>query len=1181
MSQAPFTLPDQKARDEIIGYPGHTFVTAGAGAGKSTTLARKIVHLITTGSVDEINQVAAITFTRKAAAELKWKIEEEIENALKTPSLERAPKERLEKALYQLEDSIIGTIHSFCSEVLRRYALYVGIDPAFSINDENQSKIHMEEFFEQYIRLYWYSDKKSATNEIFKTWKSIFFFQPSINIPTFLEYFARFHEKYYLIEKQPPESFAIADEKNLQEMTQTLFQEHRDNFLKLISHYDCSGDAPDSLGARILEFVPRLKEAKTWEELYDLPPEVSPGRKLGSKKLIAQDSPYGADTTKLIRTYFNFLLTQESAEFQKKAAGLAGYPEVAKSSLFSNGEFHSLSGQVLTIEYLRKLWFDACSHFELKYSEYKKQKSLLDYQDLVYLTERVLANEEAKANLQKKIAFLFVDEYQDTDPLQTQIFKALCTGSKKQKDTPTTLFRVGDEKQSIYLFRGADLETFHHEKKSFLQKKDGLCASLITNMRSYPEIVHFVNALFAPNEKPHELDLPGYTRMEALNRPEGSPPGAGVYLPRIDNYDKEEKARGRRRAEAAWMAAEIARLKKSHPQVSMGLLFYTLSSIDLYIKELEKLDIPYRLYGRKYYGENDLRRYLILLLRVIANPHDQLAYGGLLRSPFGGLKDAKAHELLYSKKVTPPKDTAIKSELAQNLDQTLNKARMIARSRPLAHLLWFLYDKYALFFLESASSRAYRESLWGALQKAGFLDQQNEPQGVAKIDFLIEYLSELEHINVESGGEESDFESDRLQIMTYHKSKGLEFDFLFLGDLAYGSGPQSEDFMIEKIDKEHRFYYKGDLGNYHTRAPSPVELGKQKTNEEKTRLLYVAMTRAKERLYLPLLRPERAAHRTFFEKLENTLEQKLGLSLELWGGSEQWKDHEPAGLKAVYTATLNEPINASPPAPLLKESPAKPWQLPPAQKNRAAGHYSFFSGTSLSKKRQALFGHDKNQAIDEPELEKTGDFTEEMPVRRSFLPPKPDTWESLDALARGIIIHAIFEWVDLKNPQWDKHKTQALLYSNDLPAAMELELERIARETLDIYQKSELFTLVSRCQITGKETGFSILKHPEQKERHLGIGYIDLILETNEQDEMIIVDYKTNATGNLSWAEFENKMLGSYEIPMSLYRETLAASFPGKKVSLCLYHTPSGKTIFYKNPEKLPAIDSLPELFTH
>ena len=258
---------DQEERDAAEKKPGHLFITASAGTGKSTSLARKITHLVIEERLP-LKSIAAITFTRKAANELKWKIERELKSrySLSTP----AKKHVIEDALDSMDEALFGTIHSFCAAMLRRFGSLAGIDPDFSIIEEDTMVMVMNEALDSYAMQYWHSTYPDDTSN---KWLWLFT-ETGLTIAACRQNFLKVLDKVYLLAEVDVESMPIRSAKQVEDCNEQGFLNFKMPLLKLIEHYDYQGEilkeGHNSFGGYIDSYLPLIHSCQSWSDALDL-----------------------------------------------------------------------------------------------------------------------------------------------------------------------------------------------------------------------------------------------------------------------------------------------------------------------------------------------------------------------------------------------------------------------------------------------------------------------------------------------------------------------------------------------------------------------------------------------------------------------------------------------------------------------------------------------------------------------------------------------------------------------------------------------------------------------------------------------------------------------------------------------------------------------------------------------
>jgi len=444
-------LSDQAARDAIVTELDMTMmVEAGAGSGKTTSLVNRMVALTGEGKAT-IEKISAVTFTRKAAAELRQKFQIELEKRFKDSAGRQ--KELYGRALADLEQVFAGTIHSFCARLLRERPVEAGIDPAFLEMDEIEDRIHQDEVWEEYLIRLLYEDGDA------------------LEILHNLDVTSRELREIY--------------------HTLALYPEVKP-FTKEVS-------APDIINARkeLRAFIsyasknlPEGMPEKGWDAVQDA---VRDGKRM-IRALRPED----------MRDFFRILGTFEKN--MKVTQNRWASKEIAK-------DIQSRITKFQEDVVIPSLWkWREFRHFHLMKAvrpaadlcrQRRREKSTLNFQDLLMNASQMLRdNPEVRTYFRKRFTHILIDEFQDTDPIQAEVMLYLTGTDVEEKDwhklkpEQGSLFVVGDPKQSIYRFRRADIDTYNLVKE-IVRRSGGMLAELRSNFRSMESIGAWLNPIFS------------------------------------------------------------------------------------------------------------------------------------------------------------------------------------------------------------------------------------------------------------------------------------------------------------------------------------------------------------------------------------------------------------------------------------------------------------------------------------------------------------------------------------------------------------------------------------------------------------------------------------------------------------------------------------------------------------
>ncbi len=844
ITSAEKTLSEaQKAA--VLDDSARILVAAGAGSGKTRLLVAYFVRaLVDEGTAPE--RLIAVTFTRKAAAELTARIRERLEE-LRRPDLALA-----------LDEATVGTIHSLCAGLLREHPLEAGVDPGFSILEAEAAALVTREVRDEI----WYQAVESATEAELDILGS--------HTTLLREEIVPLYERLRCAGVEHPQ-VTIPPGRPAEESRARLAETVREAL-------DTGAAAPRRTNSLATDLA-RLERCLSWIEGAEagLDPEDQLRLSEGCfpTRLTASMEPYFGPARAALTSYRRSLAEQQLR------------PVVAVMN-------------------------DLLARFDHSYTAYKRERSLLDFTDLE-LNARALLREEGGATVVTSGSGLWVmvDEFQDTNELQCSILEGL--GASR-------LLMVGDERQSIYRFRGADVEVFkRREAAAELQDGGTRVRRLDVNYRSRPQILSFVNRLFADesffghrfvplehgrderthDERPHDehpraehgraehksgepaLDGQGhYGRRRSAAASSGAerPPVAVEVLAvdRLERSGPDSPSPLMQEAEAQAVAASVRKLLDEEGWEPRDVVVLTPAQthVDLYQQAL--LDRGVRVYvvgGKGYYSRDEIGD-LAALLGLLVNPHDDLGLVTVLRSPIVGLSDDGLYllgrearrkrarslwEVIREGEISGmcPADRKVLREFVGRLGVLRHRV-----GRPgLARLIDDAVSDCGYDVCLLASEEGKRR--FANVRKLMRIADDYEALQGPDLAGLVNALQSMGDLSDKEGSAPTLAEGENVvRIMTVHQAKGLEFPVVVLAglgsDVPRGDRPRfvfSGDgrMGVSLKGSGHRTYEAGDL----SWGPAAEIVAEEATKEreEDVRLLYVAMTRAEERLVLVGAKP--------------------------------------------------------------------------------------------------------------------------------------------------------------------------------------------------------------------------------------------------------------------------------------------------------------------------------------
>ena len=861
MALQPRPLADQDARRTAISdHARSLLVEAGAGSGKTAVLAGRIANLLAEGV--EPRSIVAVTFTELAASELflrvrryveemaRGRIPDELRAAL-PDALSDCQLGCLRTASSEIDEMVCTTIHGFCQRLIRPYPVEARIDPGASVMDRDQADLVAENVLDDWLRE---SLSGEASDMLVE-----------------------------LVQEDPKSTIALV----------------RKILAHLRRYRDAGTEVPAaepgeivnafrSAAARLREFVEGVpaEEADTntyaecfaamAEALVEDPQADEPGDLVAL--LCVPTHP------DLLATSGDFYRYRKKTKWGHAARGV-GLSKADGDRLFETAD--GLYGACCATWTMLQQSVAACvlaSLVELVhpvlglYQESKRTRALLDFDDLLVSARDLLRDhEEVRRSLAARFRHVLVDEFQDTDPVQAEIFWRLCGDPPGDGDgadwtrfqiRPGALFLVGDPKQAIYRFRGAEVSAYLRAREAFRAHEPDCILEITTNFRSRGPILGYVNERFQGPLSAHN-GQPGYTAL-AANRPEREEGPAVVALD-IGVAAQEDRATADevRDSEAEAMADMCARLigseSISDPETretrpcrpgDIALLAPTGSDLWRYEEALEARGIPVATQaGKGLYRRQEIQD-LIAITRVLADQRDTLALGALLRGPLVGLSEEELLDIIAA--LPRPEGEpdalpqlsigvdleAIAHPLAQDILGKLQALRRRIHATTPHNLLSEAVDVLRVrpILLERHGGQAER-----ALANVDLYLGLGQAFAVRGLRAFAEAMTAEWTDESRAVEGRPDAQENSVALYTMHAAKGLEWPIV----MPVNTMTRTMAADREVSDRGTGNLYFPVLGV----APSghgPVfEREKEELNRERVRLWYVACTRARELLVVP------------------------------------------------------------------------------------------------------------------------------------------------------------------------------------------------------------------------------------------------------------------------------------------------------------------------------------------
>lgn len=785
---------------------------AGAGSGKTYVLMKRFVQILRADLSVNPTNIVAITFTRKAADEIKGRVRQAVSECVEQAQtdLERL---RWQEHLQKVESAPISTIHSLCSRILRDNPVETQLDPEFTILEDFEAQDFFKETLQQYLRKN--IKENAALRRLVQTY----------GVNSFVNQVTALGDKLSELVREDnlAEPYLKAKEE-LPALQQKLFAAVREVI-----------EAREALGAK-------TKGRQTLTEAAGLLDEMQ-------KQLLAPEPDCSLlDASGVVKVSGKAL-----------AAELTNLKNLRQEL---NHVILNAKGCDLVQD-----WLAVLQEFYACLSARKQENNILFNDDLDLLAiEHLQKNEALRQKYQERYKYIMVDEFQDTNERQRQLIYLLC-GNKL--DNTNNLFIVGDVKQSIYRFRHADVSVFNKVKEDIAQNA-GQNLGMKTNFRSTQSIVESCNTAFCqlmdlPEEEicleHHEGANTGGAKVCLLQVP---------YKSKEDDLGaKEDKWQKEAEAIAAYLQQELPKVEPQlRPGASKAILLRAMTHCEILRQTLQGYGINCVVVkGKGFYEQQEVLD-ILNLLAALHNRYASLELAGALRSNYFGLDDATLTQLFWQTENDkplwdvlqavgngelqlnlPPEQQALAMHAAERLRSLRQAAALMALPELFAQLCDELKPEFVLSQQENGPSKLAN------VKKLRRLAQQYCQTKQAS---LAEWLQNVKDLRASSSKEPAATvqADDALQIMTIHNSKGLEFDLVILpqldksvkGDTAsikYLPGKEGEQGLlgIKVPDKEMQLQ---NSGVYELAKARDSEL----EEEESRRLLYVAMTRAQKQLLM-------------------------------------------------------------------------------------------------------------------------------------------------------------------------------------------------------------------------------------------------------------------------------------------------------------------------------------------
>lgn len=1127
-------LPDAEARTAAeTTFDRNIVVEAGAGTGKTTLLVNRFLHLLLRepGPIP-ITNIVALTFTNRAATEMKIRLRKRLLALVASDRDSKQPGQgphtqaggqdeatgsmrdlreryglsedeivrRAEAAIQDIEKAQIGTLHSFAAHLLRLYPLESAVPPLFQEDDGLRFEEHLSTHWRDWI------DRELGTEGLqHDRWK---FVLGRLRLEQMREVARELCSELVSLED-------LLEQVRSPKLPEPLQQWLAD------SARTAEALLAERAGARTLKIDEMLKAS------------VSLFRLLQAQGADGLSNLGESDRAQLGRDLGSPPRGMGEQAFQAAVTVI----RAAKACLTVEPE---LAGAVL----------DLLVPFAREVRRSFVESGWLSFDGLTARARALLRDHPSvRERLKRDYRALLVDEFQDTDPVQYELVLYLSERMGNQARSwqeielePGKLFIVGDPKQSIYAFRRADIEAFDRVVDK-LRNGGGERRNLTTNFRSHGSVLSVVNELFDRAFVPQPHLQPSPVRLDV--RPNRPPlirqPGVELRLVTgngtEDEFDSAAATRAEAESLARWIAEDllpqeqyadergaVSPLKPGH----VAILFRKLTQAQEYLDALRRYGIAYVTDGEKHFYRRQEVIDLVNLLRVIENPHDTIAMVGLLRSSIGGLSDRELYEISSRRALDYRFDDQLTSwgaERAGAIRRLYHELRQLHRELPrlpLSEAVTQVFVRLPLLELAAASMHG-EQAVANLLKVQQMADALSDRPSLTLNGFVEEMIRRLEEQPQESESPLAEDSLESVRVLTIHKAKGLEFPVVVLPGLHQGARGQGRPRLIGH-DWSSGLYGLWLADGRSQTLGSVLVQSKQQAREEaeQRRVLYVGMTRAKDRLVLSGGITGRAGQDTVLSLLSEIVQAGLG-------------DSEVAQL-SIGDAAIGQTVM---PVQAPDHAPRFGW----AGKLMPVDHDSSVIETWTGRTERWCEAQQTPRALT-PSM-----MVEALPDRRQRRGRTVGEERSRRiSQVIGVLAHRLLE-------RWDYGASAAgfprlieTLCQSQLPPDCEADRAQIQADLeklFDAFGRSEPYQLLQRAEVLGREVPFSIAW--EQGERQAAgqvmTGTIDVIYRLDGQ--VWVADYKTDNVGEGELPELVRRYAWQAQVYQAAVRQALAIDAVG------------------------------------
>ncbi|MFJ7825219.1 helicase-exonuclease AddAB subunit AddA [Psychrobacillus sp. NPDC096623] len=1186
-------------------------VSAAAGSGKTAVLIDRLIQkVISKESPINVDELLVVTFTNASAAEMRHRMGEALEKAIANDPTSN----HLRKQLSLLNKAQISTLHSFCLNIVRQYAYMLTIDPGFRIANETEAAIMRDDMLAEVLEEAYHVDNPEAMYRLSDSFTSD---RDDQSIEVMIEKlysYSRVHPEPGKWLLAIPEAYNLPEDMTIDELSfigplKLAIIHHLEEAIAITEEIrrlakDPNGPTPLAETAMIdqqmIQEAVDLMKNSSWKSVFHYFQGIKWGRAAAIKKDSCDEALKNQATNK--RTKVKKIVND------------------LKDNYFTRTPERLLEEMRLMAPQLQKLVELTIAYGE-RYTAAKNEKGLVDFSDLEHYALDILSEHDENGKLipsdiakeyTARFKEVLVDEYQDTNLLQETILQFVKSGDENTGN----MFMVGDVKQSIYRFRLAEPMLFLGKYLTFndLPIDSGIKIDLNANFRSRKEVLHATNYIFSQimGEQVGEIEYD-----EAASLKPGAPyeetetPVELALLYEVEDGSAEpteeeetieaiaEEELKKSQAEARYIISKINEMiqseatvydpwKKAHRPVrysDMVILMRSMTWSREVTEQFKEAGIP--LYAELSKGYFEAIEVLIMLhtLRTIDNPYQDISLASVLRSPFVGLTESELALIRLSAPKEPFYDAlktfvaiggaGLASDTAEKLQRFLLRYedwRDLSRRGSLADLIWQIYlDTHYYEIVGAMPNGKQRQANLRILHDRAIDYEKTSFRGLFR---FLRFIDRMRKRGDDLGAARAIGEKENVvRLMTIHSSKGLEFPVVFLAGMGRPFNQmdfnesylfdQSFGLAVKAIDPEKRISY--------TSLPflSMKEKKQMELKAEEMRVLYVAMTRAKEHLFLigsikdltkTLEKWSDAQNVMSDEMLPGYMRAKAKGYLD-WIGSALARHTNFRQLSTVNEANI---VDSESKWRIItkcvddlkrivqveeKEVAALDQLIDPAKgtylkevKSRFDTPYSHEISTH-KRSKQTVSEMKKIQQLmersDDDYFQMSSPTSLKKIAKRPFFLQQETTLTGAEA---GTAVHAFMQNVDL---QEEKNEEQVLLFAERLAEREILtkaEQAAIVPSKIVPFFHSNIAERLRNAKEVMREFPFTYALEDTEGDKQIIQGVVDCLFLEND-GSWVLLDYKTDKVMHLVKDEslLQQEMHKRYQLQLSLYSQAIEA----------------------------------------